>query len=180
MPSFPQLNHRNASGAAVTTGAALTHDRATFLLTAEHATILQMFTEYKRRKYLFSNAQKKSLVQQTCRLLAWHSQVEEQLFYPAARAALHKRGHLIDEALVEHASCNALIAHLDVTPADHPLFEARFKVLADYVALHFAEEEDNLFPLIRALGTLNLNALGDQILALQHALRDEAITNPTH
>lgn len=175
----PANRQRAAAVSPYETGA-LTHDRATFLLTAEHATILQLFVEYERRKYKLSMTQKVELVRQTCRLLAWHSHVEEQLFYPAARAALHKRGNLIDEAAVEHASCNALIAQLDVTPPDHPLFEARFKVLSEYVALHFAEEEDHLFPLLRTLGTLDLNTLGDQMLSLQHALRDQALASPAH
>ncbi|GGP20666.1 hemerythrin [Silvimonas iriomotensis] len=165
---------------AFTSGAALTHDRATFLLRAEHATILQLFAEYERRKYTLSARQKAHLVRQTCRLLAWHSHVEEQLFYPAARTALHRQGHLIDEAAVEHATCNTLMAQLEVTPTDHPLYEARFKVLSEYVAMHFAEEEERLFPLIRALGTLDLNTLGDQMLSLQHALRDEALAGSAH
>ncbi|GGP26257.1 hemerythrin domain-containing protein [Silvimonas amylolytica] len=180
--SLIQPNHRPRTNSvtAFSSGAALTHDRATFLLTAEHATILQLFNEYERRKYTLSVTHKVNLVRQTCVLLAWHSHVEEQLFYPAARAALHKQGQLIDEATVEHASCNALMAQLEVTPPDHPLFEARFKVLSDYVAMHFAEEEERLFPLIRQLGTLDLNALGDQMLSLQHALRDQAMAPGTH
>jgi hypothetical protein len=82
-----------------------------------------------------------------CDELEVHTQIEEELFYPAARSALAgKEGEdLIDEAEVEHASAKQLIAELRGLQPEDPKFKAHFTVLSEYVKHHIKEEEGEMF-----------------------------------
>ena len=94
--------------------------------------------------------------------LSVHMLVEEEILYPAARQALPGCQDLVDEAMVEHAGVRALIEQLKAMGADEPMYDARLKVLGEYVAHHVREEESELFPRLRA-SALDLAALGTRI-----------------
>lgn len=114
-----------------------------------------------------------SLAGQICQLLTLHAVLEEELLYPAARAALDKGdADLIDEANVEHASVRHLVAQIEATTGTHSLFHARVVVLAAYVNHHVEEEEAQLFPLLKESG-LDLEALGAALAARKARLMTE-------
>ena len=74
-----------------------------------------------------------------------HAQIEEEIFYPAAREATEDND-LLDGATVEHASAKELIAQImDMTPGDD-LFDAKVTVLGEQIKHHVKEEEGELFP----------------------------------
>ena len=77
-----------------------------------------------------------------------HAQIEEEIFYPAAREGLDDED-LIDEAAVEHASCKELIHQIEAMSAEADLFDAKVKVLGEYIDHHVKEEEKELFPKTR-------------------------------
>jgi iron-sulfur cluster repair protein YtfE (RIC family) len=54
---------------------------------------------------------KRELANQICMELTVHTQIEEEIFYPAVREAI-KETDLLDEAEVEHASAKDLIAQI--------------------------------------------------------------------
>ena len=112
--------------------------------------------------------EKLELAQEICQALTLHTHVEEQLFYPALRSAGMEHD-LLDEAEVEHASLKRLIDELDGARADADLFDARVKVLGEYVRHHVEEEENEIMPEARSLG-IDLDALGEEILALKTRL----------
>lgn len=85
-----------------------------------------------------------ALVQRTCAELEVHTTLEEELFYPAARRALHDQA-LIDEAEVEHMTARMLIEQLKDMEADDEKFPATFKVLGEYLKHHIREEEREMF-----------------------------------
>jgi len=86
-----------------------------------------------------------ALVRQVLAELEVHTALEEELLYPAARAAMAVPD-LIDEAEVEHESAHALIDQLKGMDAGDEKFAARFTVLCEYVMHHVKEEEGELFP----------------------------------
>ena len=90
-----------------------------------------------------------ALVRQVLADLELHTALEEELLYPAARAALNEPD-LIDEAEVEHASCKTLIEQLKGMDADDDKYAARFTVLCEYVLHHIKEEEGELFPQLQS------------------------------
>lgn len=103
-----------------------------------------------------------------CGMLAVHAMIEEEIFYPAARSA-KVESDLLDEAEVEHGSIKELIAHIGESGADRRLYDARVKVLGEYVRHHVREEESELFPLCRK-AEMNLDTLAARLRKRKDAL----------
>src|SRR3954468_14652269 len=79
------------------------------LLRADHKRVSDLYDQYENTR---STAKKKALVANICLELSVHAQVEEEIFYPAVKAAL-KDKELVPEAQVEHASLKELIAQVE-------------------------------------------------------------------
>jgi hemerythrin superfamily protein len=100
--------------------------------------------------------------------LTVHAQLEEEIFYPAAREALEEQD-LLDEAEVEHASAKELIAQLESTKPGAELYDAKVTVLGEYIDHHVKEEEKQMFPKVRK-ARLDLEELAAQMKARKEAL----------
>jgi len=130
------------------------------LLTAEHREVEAMFQHYHRLAEAHGRGDERMLLaSQICVALTLHAQVEEEILYPAARAALLRDEDLVDEAYVEHASAKSLVSQIKTMTSDQPLFDARVKVLGEYVDHHVREEENELFPKLRK-AVLDLQDMG--------------------
>lgn len=104
--------------------------------------------------------------------LTVHMASEEQVFYPAVKAA--RTEEILLESLEEHLSLKRLLADLVALDVDDKTFEPKFEVLKEQTEHHHREEEDDLFPKVRRmLEAQRLDALGDEMLALQRSLRRE-------
>jgi len=141
---------------------------ATSILKADHKLVDTLFKEFEEAK---SNKRKKELVDEICKELTIHAQVEEEIFYPAVKTAL--RDHeLVPEAIVEHGTLKDLIAAVKGKEPDGDMYDAKVKVMSEYVKHHVKEEEQEMFP--EAKGTkLNLVDLGDQMLKRKDQLAKE-------
>ena len=129
------------------------------LLTAEHKEVDTLFKEYEKlAEKDGSDEEKETLARQICLMLTVHATTEEEIFYPAAREALDDED-LLDEAEVEHASAKDLIAQIESGSPSDPLYDAKVKVLGEYIRHHVKEEEREIFPLARKT-KLDLKALG--------------------
>ena len=126
---------------------------ATALLKADHKLVASLFADYEITN---SNNKKKQLVEQICKELSIHAQVEEEIFYPAARDLLGDDADLVDEADVEHASAKELISQIESGNPDDMHFNARVKVLGEYIDHHVQEEQDELFPKVKAASLVTL------------------------
>lgn len=131
---------------------------ATALLKADHKLVASLFADYEITN---SNNKKKQLVEQICKELSIHAQVEEEIFYPAVQKAL-KDHELVPEATVEHATLKELIAQVKDIEPDGDMYDAKIKVLSEYVKHHVKEEESEMFPEAKG-SNLNLVELGAQI-----------------
>ena len=142
------------------------------LLKADHAEVKQCFKEYEKlAKAQASDADKRELAERICTLLTVHATVEEEIFYPAARDVIDEAA-LVDEADVEHASAKELIAQIEsMGPADDH-FDARVKVLGEYIDHHVKEEQDELFPRLKKAG-LDAAGVGEQLRARKEELMAE-------
>ncbi|MES2932419.1 MAG: hemerythrin domain-containing protein [Pseudomonadota bacterium] len=133
------------------------------ILTGDHEKVKSLFEQYEALSDR-SIATKKKLATQICTELTKHATAEEEIFYPAVRAANRDNQDLIDEATVEHASAKDLISQiLDMDPGDE-LFDAKVKVLSEQIDHHVREEEDEMFPKARQ-ANLDLVTLGQEIEA---------------
>lgn len=135
------------------------------LLTADHRLVEKYFDEFAGAR---GDADKRRLVNAICVALKVHARLEEDIFYPAAFAAL-KDAALIEEARVEHACARDLIAQIESGAPGEALFDARVTVLQEYVAHHVAEEEGEMFARCRESG-LDLVDLGQRLQLRKNAL----------
>lgn len=142
------------------------------LLTADHREVKALFQEYQQLvDHEGSSDEKAEVAQEICAMLAVHAQIEEEIFYPAARDGI-KEADLIDEATVEHASAKELIAQIEASTPDEDLYDAKVKVLGEYIDHHVKEEEGEIFPQARR-AKLDLKTLGAELAARKTALLAE-------
>jgi hypothetical protein len=128
------------------------------LLKEDHARVKALFERFEKAR---GEEQKSKLAETICTELKIHAQIEEEIFYPAAREALEDE-ELLDEAQVEHESAKQLIAQIEGGGPGGELFDAKVKVLGEYVMHHVKEEEGELFREIRET-ELDLAGLGEQL-----------------
>ena len=135
------------------------------MLKADHKKVSGLFEQFEKTR---SSAKKAGLVGQICLELTVHAQLEEEIFYPAVKAALRDK-ELVPEATVEHASIKALIAQVkDVEPRGED-YDAKVRVMSEYVKHHVKEEQNEIFP--KAQKTrLDMVALKDQMTARKQEL----------
>jgi hemerythrin superfamily protein len=142
------------------------------LLIADHKEVKGLFKKYQ--KLVDSEAgdsEKGELAQQICTMLTVHAQIEEEIFYPATREVLDEQD-LVDEAAVEHASAKDLIAQIEsMTPGDD-LYDAKVKVLGEYIDHHVEEEEGEMFPKAKKAG-LDVAEIGGELETRKAELREE-------
>ncbi len=133
---------------------------ATALLRADHKKVSQLFEQFENSR---SSARKKSLVSEICTELTVHAQIEEEIFYPAVKRAL-KDKELVPEATVEHATMKDLIAQIEGVEPDGEMYDAKVKVLSEYVKHHVKEEQNEMFKKARST-SLDMKALGAELAA---------------
>jgi hemerythrin superfamily protein len=142
------------------------------LLKSDHDEVENLFEQYERLKEK-DESKKEDLIEQICTALTVHAQLEEEIFYPAARNALEEDGEeLLDEAEVEHGSIKSLVEQLETMRADDELADAKVKVLSEYVKHHVKEEEGELFPKVKK-SDLDLEALGEELAERKNELMAE-------
>jgi hemerythrin superfamily protein len=135
------------------------------ILEADHREVEDFFEKYED---LEDASDKQELADQICTALQAHTQIEEEIFYPAARDAI-ENPELIEEALVEHASAKKLIGEIESMKPGEELYDAKVKVLQEQVLHHVEEEESELFPQVEA-SELDLEALGKKMAERKTAL----------
>lgn len=133
------------------------------LLKQDHQTVEQLFKRYEQtgtRAYV----QKRRIVDLIIEELAVHAAIEEQVFYPVARATVADTEDIVLESLEEHHVVKWLLSELaDMDPA-HERFNAKVTVLIENVRHHVKEEERDFFPKVREhLGRNELAELGDAL-----------------
>ncbi|HUQ73308.1 MAG TPA: hemerythrin domain-containing protein [Burkholderiales bacterium] len=130
------------------------------LLKQDHAKVKKAFKQFEKLKDQ-EGAQAQEIIAMVLEDLKLHTQLEEEIFYPALREVLED--DLLDEAQVEHNSAKVLMQDLERMKPGQPLYAATFTVLGEYVEHHVKEEEGEMFP--KASKKVDVRALGEQILA---------------
>lgn len=131
------------------------------MLTADHKEVKAMFKQYDELGDR-ARAAKKKLADQICTALTLHATVEEEIFYPALRAASKEAADLLDEAEVEHAGAKDLIAQIEGMDPEDDLYDAKVTVLGEQIDHHAGEEEKEMFPMAKK-AKLDMAALGSEM-----------------
>lgn len=146
-------------------------DACTFLDT-DHKAVKKMFKAYEEltQSKARNTAQKKlELAQEICQELTVHATIEEEIFYPALRDTL-KETEALAEAEVEHAGAKDLIAQIEAMSEADEMFDAKVKVLGEYIDHHVKEERNQIFPKARAARGLDLVAMREELQSRKEAL----------
>ena len=136
------------------------------LLKEDHQKVSAQLEQYEKTR---SPAKKQALVSTICLELSIHAIVEEEIFYPAVKAALKDR-ELVPEAIVEHATLKEFIAKVDGKLPDGEMFDAQIQVMSEYVKHHVKEEQTEMFPKARKT-RLDMAELAQRILDRKEELK---------
>ena len=135
------------------------------LLEQDHREVEDYFDAYET---LDDDEEKGELATKICLALTVHTQLEEEIFYPAARKAT-KDDDLLDEAAVEHAGAKELVSQIESMEPGDDLYDAKIKVLGEQIKHHVKEEEEELFPEIEK-AKADVEALGKKLAARKSEL----------
>jgi hemerythrin-like domain-containing protein len=142
------------------------------LLEADHRKVEALFDQYEDEKESDEET-RRTLAQRICGELRVHAQVEEELFYPWLRENLEEDSmELVEEAQVEHNSAKDLIAQIEGGISIDETFNAKVKVLGEYVKHHVEEEESEIFEEV-ADRREELDELGQEMAARKSELMQE-------
>lgn len=136
-----------------------TNTDAISLLKADHEKVSVLFADFEQAD---TTEEKKKLVAEICTELRIHTQLEEEIFYPVFKAAnLDKK--LVPEATVEHETIRDLVDQLEGVEPNGESFDAKVKVLSEYVKHHVKEEHSEMF-IEEKTDSLDLDELGALIM----------------
>jgi len=136
------------------------------LLRRDHRLAEELFTEFARS----APQQLDPLARRICKMLRVHTQIEEELFYPAVSRALTD-DPLLMHAEREHAQAKQSIVRIESMTSEDPAFGEEVTQLAARIGEHVAKEEQELFPKVSA-STLDLTALGVALAERRDTLLD--------
>ena len=136
------------------------------LLKKDHREVDAMFDEYEQ---LEDDAEKLALFQKIALALKVHTRIEEEIFYPAERGEVED--DMLDEAYVEHDGAKKLIAEIEAMNPGDEFYDAKVKVLGEYIKHHVKEEEQpgGIFAQSKK-GEEDLNAMGERLKARKEEL----------
>src|SRR5689334_14872379 len=154
----PSKGKRGTSRKSSSRSSARQPSDALALLRADHQAVQQLFQQFEKTR---SEDRKGAIAEQICTELTIHAQIEEEIFYPAVREAIRDED-IVDEATVEHQSAKDLIAQIQSGGQQGELFDAKVKVLGEYVNHHVREEQNEMFPQVRKT-KLDLKELGQRL-----------------
>ena len=99
--------------------------------------------------------------------LTMHTQVEEQILYPAMKQ-FDETADLIPEAIEEHQQVDQILEEMSLLSPTDDEFQERLEELKENLFHHIEEEEDELFPKAEELcGQEKLEEMGRQMQQLK-------------
>ncbi len=144
---------------------------AVALLKADHRKVEGLFKKAEKAQ----GGAKQKLVEQICNELIIHTLLEEEILYPACRREDVEEDKM-DEAQVEHDGAKVMVNDLMQSGAGAPMYDAKVKVLSEYIKHHVKEEEKprtGVFAEAKRKG-VDMNALGTRIKTRKLELMREA------
>jgi hemerythrin superfamily protein len=145
---------------------------AVALLKADHRQVKQWFEEFEKSR---SAKVKQTLATNICKALTVHTEIEEEIFYPAFLSAT-KDKDMHHEAVIEHDGAKQLIAEIEASSPADDYFDSKVHVLSEMIKHHVKEEEQHggMFAEARESKKMDLAALGQQLLERKQQLMNNS------
>jgi len=143
------------------------------LLKNDHTTVRTLLGQLERA---VAPRDRRRLAGRIADALEEHSAIEEEIFYPAYRAAAGTRedDEVYFKSLEEHELVGQAVDDLVRSDPRDPSFTGRALVVRELVEAHASEEERSLFPRsVKLLGEQRLSELGDEIECRKQSARQE-------
>jgi len=139
---------------------------AVSLLKKDHRDVEGWFDEYEQ---LEDDEEKLELFNKIALALKVHTAIEEEIFYPEERGDVEE--DMLDEAYVEHDGAKKMIAEIEAMQPGEEFYDAKVKVLGEYIKHHVKEEEQpgGIFAQAKK-GDQDLEAMGTEIKARKEQL----------
>jgi len=163
---------KTARGSKPAGKAATLGEDAVTLLKSDHRGVEALFTRFEKA---VSSTEKAETAKEVCQQLITHSMIEEEIFYPACREK-NVDDDMLGEAQVEHDGAKILIADLVAGSPDDEFYDAKVRVLSEYIKHHVGEEEKpsiGIFAKAQQAG-VDMSALGQRLQARKQELMAKA------
>ena len=138
-------------------------------LVQDHRNVEDLFKRFEALGQKGDPAEKRRIVEKVIEHLSIHAELEEQVLYPALRAAVDDPSDVL-EGWEEHHLAKLSLWELEKLPTTHERFDAKFTVLMENIRHHVGEEEEKggLFDQCReAFGAAELEQMGTQMASLR-------------
>jgi hypothetical protein len=177
-----RTNHSHASHVASTSGKTRRTRRtrrrdpiAVTLLKKDHRQVEEWFDEYEQ---LEDAGEKQALFRQIALALKVHTKIEEEIFYAEERGEVED--DMLDEAQVEHESAEKMIAEIEAMKPSDDLYDAKVRVLGEYIKHHVKEEEQpgGIFAQAKR-GDQDLDEMGERLKVRKEELMSQ-MDKPQH
>lgn len=169
MPTNAKTKSKRAAVRKATRSPRAALGSAIGLLKQDHREVEDYFEEYED---LEDDHAKAALAEKICSALKVHTQIEEEMFYPAARKATGDED-LLNKSLVEHAGAKHLIAEIEAMQVGDDLYDAKITVLGEQIKHHVKEEEEELFPEVES-SDMDVSGLGARMATRKEELMAKA------
>jgi hypothetical protein len=141
------------------------------LLKNDHRKVEQLFQQYEGAS---DGEQKQQIAHQVCQELIVHTLLEEEIFYAQCREN-DVEDDMLDEAQVEHDGAKVLITELLTLSPDSEYYDAKVKVLSEYIKHHVQEEEKDDGIFAKAEETdMDMEEIGKEIQERKQELMQKA------
>jgi len=142
------------------------------LLSSDHRKVEDLFEEYESAKE-DEDEGRTEIAARICKELTVHAQLEEEIFYPWLKENLDEEDmEMVEEAYVEHDGAKNLIAQIEGADGPDGEYDAKVKVLSEYIKHHVKEEEEEIFEAISDKRE-ELDELGQEMAARKAELAEE-------
>jgi iron-sulfur cluster repair protein YtfE (RIC family) len=144
------------------------------LLQQDHRMVEDLFERFEQVKDE-DEEEAAEIIESACAALQIHDTLETEIFYPGIREQAEEEDveDLLDEAEVEHESVRELIEKIEGMEWEDEKLHAYFTVLSEYVKHHVKEEEQEMFPKLKELEDVDLEALGVEMTERKAELMTE-------
>jgi len=131
----------------------------TTMIRMDHTHVMAVFHRYKVNT---SPGKKQALVRHAVLALEVHTQLEEEIFYPALRRVL-SGDDVLDKSEPDHEQMKRLMTQIEQQSPEDATYDDNFLALMRIVMHHVADEETRLLPAAERLLTGELAQLGAEM-----------------